>query len=444
MAENSATSAASDNFPPPSKEQLDALKARKGQLSRQVGEAKKNGLSADDLIEQLKQVSDELKALQKAQKQTLNRQQDDAQKTQEAPAAPPFVGAKIESIVHQMLVDPRSTDRCAAWDRYVDEHPAGTAYHRMGVRRFIENTYGHQTRYLCALGENGEIVGVLPLVQLRSRLFGNFVVSVPYFNYGGVLADNRSVADRLIEAASGWSDSIGASHVEFRHMDQSPLDLPARKDKITFWLNLPKTSDDLWNQFKPKLRAQIRRAEREEPEWYIGGLELLNDFYDVFAANMRDLGTPVYGKRFFRNLIEESGLTTRLVVVKVAGKPCGCAFLLGYRKRMEIPWASTLREFNSSSINMYMYWRVLEFAIEQGYRMFDFGRCTEDAGTYRFKRQWGAEPLPMRWDYKMAPGVSMPGLNPDNPKFRLLIAIWQRMPVWLTRILGPGVVKSLP
>lgn len=444
MAENSATIASSDTFPPPSKEQLDALKAKKGQLSRQVGEAKKNGLSADDLIEQLKRVSDELKALQKAQKQTLNRQRDDSDQEQQTLIAPPFIDRKIESSAHQMLVDPRSADRRAAWDRYVDEHPAGTAYHRIGVRRFIESTYGHQTRYLCALGESGDVVGVLPLVQLRSRLFGNFVVSVPYFNYGGVLADNRSVADRLVEEAANWSDSIGSSHVELRHLDQSTLDLPARTDKVTFWLNLPKKPDDLWSQFKPKLRAQIRRAEREEPEWFIGGLELLNDFYDVFAANMRDLGTPVYGKRFFRNLIEQSGLTTRLVVVKVAGKPCGCAFLLGYRNRMEIPWASTLREFNSSSINMYMYWRVLEFAIAQGYSMFDFGRCTEDAGTYRFKRQWGAEPLPMRWEYKMAPGVSMPGLNPDNPKFRLLIAIWQRMPVWLTRIIGPGVVKSLP
>ncbi|WP_148862568.1 FemAB family XrtA/PEP-CTERM system-associated protein [Marinobacter fonticola] len=449
MAENSVVGTPIDPAHPPTKAQLEELKAEKGRLSRQIGEAKKSGQSADGLIAQLKQVSDDLKTLQKAHKKSLNQTDDSRPEAQVTTAAPPFIrSADVRSAdkisVQDVVSDPRDNASMSAWDRYVDEHPAGTPYHRLGIRQFIETTYGHQTRYLFARGAKGQVVGVLPLVQLRSRLFGNFVVSVPYFNYGGVLADSSEVAERLVDEASAWAESLGASHVELRHLDASKLDLPARTDKVTFWLDLPKKPEELWSQFRPKLRAQIRRAEREEPECHIGGLELLDDFYDVFAANMRDLGTPVYGKRFFRDLIEQSGLSAWLVVVKLNGEPCGCAFLLGYRGRMEIPWASTLRKFNATGINMFMYWRVLEFAIEQGFRLFDFGRCSEEAGTYRFKRQWGAEPVPMRWDYKMAPDTPLPGLNPHNPKFMLLIAIWQRLPVWLTRILGPNIVKSLP
>lgn len=451
MAENAVSTTDSDAVHSPTneqltitKEQLEELKAKKGQLSRKIGEAKKSGESADGLIEELKKVSSELKALQKAQKKSRNQEQNNRSDTPQTISIPAFIKSADATVTHEIVADPRDSALLAAWDRYVDEHPAGTAYHRVGIRRFIETTYDHTTQYLCARSVEGNIVGVLPLVQLQSRLFGNFVVSVPYFNYGGVLADSLEVAEHLIEKASSWADSVGARHVELRHLDHSMLDLPARTGKVTFWLGLPKRAETLWDQFKPKLRSQIRRAEREGPEFHIGGLELLDDFYDVFAANMRDLGTPVYGKNFFRDFIEQSDLSTWLVVVKLNGKACGCAFLLGYRKGMEIPWASTLREFNATGVNMFMYWRILQFAVEQGFELFDFGRCSEGEGTYRFKRQWDAQPIPMRWDYKMAPDVPMPGLNPHNPKFRLLIATWQRLPVWLTRIIGPSIVKSLP
>jgi hypothetical protein len=150
------------------------------------------------------------------------------------------------------------------------------------------------------------------------------------------------------------------------------------------------------------------------------------------------------GKAFFRNLLEHLGESARLVVVTLNGKPAGCAFLLTHADQMEIPWASTLREFNTMGINMFMYWKVLEHAVTSGYVVFDFGRCSKDAGTYRFKQQWGAQPIPMHWDYCLPEGDSLPELNPNNPKFKLLIAVWQRLPVWLTRLIGPPVVKNLP
>lgn len=433
------------------KQQLDELKALKGSLSRQIGQAKKAGEEPETLIHRLKAVSDELKAVQKAQKNQLNKA-GDTQTSSEPPfpdiARASAVANPIQNLsskpVHQLVAVVRGSEAEAAWDRFVKNHPAVTPYHFMNIRRFIEKTYGHTTHYCYVSSADGEILGVLPLVQLSSKLFGNFVVSVPYFNYGGLLANSQEAATRLVAAANEWRQSMGASHIELRHLQDSELELPQRLDKVTFLLPLPPTTELLWQTFRPKLRAQIRRAEREDPEVMIGGPELLGPFYDVFACNMRDLGTPVYGKDFFLNLLQHLGESARLVVVKLNGKPAGCAFLMGYAEQMEIPWASTLREFNTTGINMFMYWKVLEFAISQGYKVFDFGRCSKDSGTYKFKEQWGAQPIPMHWDYCLPPGESLPELNPNNPKFKLLIAVWQRLPVWLTRLIGPHIVKSLP
>lgn len=430
-----------------SRARLDELKAQKGRLSRQIGEAKRAGEPAEALIAELKAVSDTLKELQKRRKKAQQAEAGNGPKEERPePSAPAFYRAPGEPdvTIKDIAADPREASLMAKWDQYVSSHPAASPYHLMCIRHFIEATYGHTTRYLWARGPDNEILGVLPLVQLRSRLFGNFVVSVPYFNYGGVLADTPEVARALVTEAGRWARFINASHVEMRHLGEDQLDLPARTDKVTFWLNLPKDPDTLWQSFRPKVRAQIRRGEKEEPHCRIGGVELLDDFYEVFAENMRDLGTPVYSKAFFRNLLGAGGIRTWLVVVNLGGKPCGCAFLLGHGDRMEIPWASTLRRYNPTGLNMFMYWRILVLAMEQGYKQFDFGRCSEDAGTYRFKQQWGAQPVPMRWDYQLSPGAELPGLNPDNPKFQLLIAAWQRMPVWLSRLIGPHIVKSLP
>ncbi|MEX0604291.1 MAG: FemAB family XrtA/PEP-CTERM system-associated protein [Marinobacter sp.] len=430
---------------PSTKQRLEDLKALKGGLSRQIGQAKKAGDDPDTLIEQLKAVSDELKALQKAQKNKLNKAEDSAVP---AELTLPDLANPIQNIsskpVHQIVAVVRGAEAEAAWDEFVKNHPAATPYHFINIRNFIEQTYGHRTQYCYALSADGEMLGVLPLVQLRSRLFGNFAVSVPYFNYGGLLANSPEAATKLLAAAEDWRARVGASHIEMRHIQNSGLGLQQRSDKVTFWLPLPADSNTLWQSFRPKLRAQIRRSDREIPEVRIGGPELLVAFYEVFASNMRDLGTPVYGRDFFLNLLKNLGESARLVVVQLSGKPAGCAFLIGHGEQMEIPWASTLREFNTTGINMFMYWKVLEYTISKGYKVFDFGRCSKDAGTYKFKQQWGAQPIPLHWDYCLPKGESLPELNPNNPKFKLLIAVWQRLPIWLTRVIGPHIVKSLP
>ncbi|MDK8464251.1 FemAB family XrtA/PEP-CTERM system-associated protein [Marinobacter sp. SS13-12] len=425
-----------------SKDRLDELKNTKGRLSRLVGEARQSGNNADELIDELKQVSDEIKQLQKLLKQQLNKTRTANKWSPGTIDVPPAVANKPSH--GAIRVERSSADSVGAVEAYLADHPAASIWHRPAVSTFIENTYGHSARYFCAFDENGSVVGVLPLVQLNSRLFGNFLVAMPYFNYGGLLANNRDIALDLIAQADRWREEVNATHLELRFCQDNALGLPQKTDKVTFWLPLPENTDELWDSFQPKVRAQIRRGQREMSEFTIGGPELLDEFYRVFSVNMRDLGTPVYGKVFFANLLKALEGQAWLVVARIDGQAVGCAFLTGYHGRMEIPWASTLRRYNHTSINMSMYWKILEFAVQRGLQVFDFGRCSRDAGTYRFKQQWGAQPLKLYWDYVLPDGEKLPALNPNNPKFRLLIAVWQRMPVVLTNLLGPHIVKGLP
>jgi FemAB-related protein (PEP-CTERM system-associated) len=207
---------------------------------------------------------------------------------------------------------------------------------------------------------------------------------------------------------------------------------------------LPASEEALDAELGSKLRAQIRRAGRESQEVRIGGAELLDDFYDVFARNMRDLGTPVYGKGFFRAVLAAWPQRSHVVVVRLGNRPAAAAILLGFRDMLEIPWASTVREANPLGLNMLLYRSVLGLAIARGYGYFDFGRSSVGAGTYRFKQQWGAHPLQQYWHYGLRNGAGLPRLNPDNPKYRLMISLWQRLPVVFTRIIGPPIVRSLP
>ncbi|GAA0839905.1 FemAB family PEP-CTERM system-associated protein [Marinobacter szutsaonensis] len=425
-----------------SKAKLEELKATKGRLSRLVGEARKTGGNPDELIAEVQRVAAEIKQLQKLVKKQLNKRAVQKKWVPPSVSIPQAIGK--ESPDQPITVEPGNAQIFQDAEAYVAGHPASSIWHRPRISSFIQRTYGHKTRYFCALGPDGSIVGVLPIVQLKSRLFGNFLVSMPYFNYGGVLADNREITEELLAKAEQWRQELQANHLEMRFCQGNALGLPERTDKVSFWLPLPYKTEDLWDSFLPKLRAQIRRGEREMDGFTIGGQELLDEFYRVFSVNMRDLGTPVYSKVFFRNLLETLKGEAWLVVVRIRGKAVGCAFLTGYRSRMEIPWASTLRKYSHTSINMIMYWKVLEFAIQQGFEVFDFGRCSKDAGTYRFKQQWGAEPVKLYWDYLLPEGESLPKLNPNNPKFRVLIAVWQRLPVWLANLIGPPIVKALP
>lgn len=334
----------------------------------------------------------------------------------------------------------------AAWDAYVTRHSAASIYHLAMWRRVIADLYGHQAHYLCTRDTTGgAITGVLPLIRLKSLLFGDYLVSMPYFNYGGAIADTSDVEQSLMEHAGTMARRLGCSHIEFRDAATHRPGWAVRTDKVGMQLVLPATVDALWTNLGSKLRAQIKRPQREAGVDILrGGRELLNDFYEVFARNMRDLGTPVYPLAMFDAILTAFPQAASIVVVRFEGRPAAAGFVMGYRERLEIPWAASRRELNRVGFNMLLYWEILKFAIEQRYAIFDFGRSSREGGTHQFKKQWGACETPIHWHYWLAAGREMPNLTPKNAKFGFAINVWKKMPVAIANRIGPWLVGNLP
>ena len=332
----------------------------------------------------------------------------------------------------------------ADWTELVDASDHADVYHHFEWKYLFESVFGHDCYYLIARDESRRACGLLPLVHLKSRVFGNFLVSIPCFNYGGILAEQQAAHDALVAKAAAVADEVGATHVELRHRAHVSADLPYRQDKVSMHLALPDTGDELWQAFASKLRAQIRRPQKEGATCEDGGLELLDEFYAVFARNMRDLGTPVYPRTLFAEICDRFAGHARVFVVRIQDQPVAAGLTIGHRHTLEIPFASSLREFNRYSPNMMLYWSVLQYAIRQGHKVFDFGRTSRDSGPFRFKKQWGAEPVELAWHYILSEGEELPRINPDNPKYRMAINVWRRLPVPIANLLGPRVVKHLP
>jgi FemAB-related protein (PEP-CTERM system-associated) len=346
-------------------------------------------------------------------------------------------------VMRSSVINVQDDASASAADTYVDAHPHACSYHRRRWLDVIAKSFGHETKYLVA-ETAGHVAGVLPLVFFNSRLFGRFAVSVPFVNYGGVLADDADVENALVDRAILEARNAGSTHLELRHRRQHFSGLAPKRHKVAMQLRLAATTDDQWSALDRKLRNQVRKAEKSGLQSQDGGAELLPAFYEVFARNMRDLGTPVYSVRFFQQVLGAFPHDSRVFVVTNAGRPVAASVVHWYRKTIEVPWASSLREFNPLCANVLLYWHMLRFALARGFQTFDFGRSTPGEGTYHFKKQWDAEAHELVWEYWTAKGGSLPQLNPHNPKFGLAIRAWQRLPVRVANTLGPMVVRNIP
>jgi FemAB-related protein (PEP-CTERM system-associated) len=331
----------------------------------------------------------------------------------------------------------------AVWNAFVAATAGASIYHRYEWRDVVRDVFARETTYLAAF-EGERIVGVLPLVRLKSPFFGDFLVSLPYFNYGGVLAASAAASEALIAEAALLGGRLGVSHIELRHRANLAASLPSRTDKVTMLLKLPATAEEFSKSVGWKVRGQVKQAQKSGAVGASGGAELIPEFYAVFAENMRDLGTPVYPQRFFERIVAAFPAETRLFVVRQGGAPVAAAFLIADGTTLEIPWASSLRRANSSNVNMLLYFNVLEYACQQGFKTFDFGRCTVDSGTYVFKKKWGAEPEQLYWHYWLRSGGELPRLNHSNPKFEAAVALWQKLPLAIANRLGPYLIRNLP
>jgi serine/alanine adding enzyme len=389
------------------------------------------------------------------------------------------------------------------WDSYVLSHPRATLYHLSGWKRVIEKTYGHKGYYLiaeealkndcertsisgkenltredvwqnqavvksCVPNEKRAhaVVGVLPLVHMKNFFFGNVLVSIPFLDFGGVLSKDDKVSVELLGAALELRERLGADVLELRHVDLAPfketngstrlnletvlrsldVDYEVRTHKVRMLLNLPGSGKKLLDSFKSKLRSQIKRALKEGLETRIGREDLLADFYKVFSENMRDLGSPVHSMGMMKNVLTEFADPARIIMVYAGREPVACGMMIGFRDVMEHPWASALRKYSSLSPNMLLYWAMLEYSCERGFKVFDFGRSSPNEGTYKFKEQWGAIPSPLQWYYVRDEKVvttEVCSKVSEDARFKLASEVWKRLPVSLTRIAGPQIRKYI-
>lgn len=331
----------------------------------------------------------------------------------------------------------------ALWDAYVQSAPEASNYHRWAWKEVVEKTYGHQTCYLAA-SSDGAIQGILPLVSIRSRLFGNFLVSMPFFSYGGVLASTPAAEEKLLARAVEIAGESGASHIELRQGRPCPYGWPEATRKVTMLVELPTTVDELWKGLSTGMRNKIRSARKRGLTSDCGGIERLDAFYDIFAANMRDLGTPVYPRLWFENICRHNPASVKILTVWDEGRPVAAGLISLFRETAEWPWSATLGEVRRKYGAIFLYWSLLEWALQSGYRRVDLGRCTPRTGNWEFKRHWGCEEKPLHWWCWLAPGERVPDLHADNPRYQLAVRMWQRLPLGVANWLGPRVVRFIP
>jgi serine/alanine adding enzyme len=311
----------------------------------------------------------------------------------------------------------------------------------------LQRAFRHDVYALEAVEEE-RTCGFLPLAYVSSMLFGRFLVSLPYLNSNGVLADDDEARRRLIDRAVQLANDLRVRYLELRH--EQKADHPALtgvlESKVHMRLELPSFPGPLWEKIPAKVRNQVRKGEKSGLTAVHGGLELLPEFYSVFSRNMRDLGTPVYSAELFAATLRQFPADAELFIVRAERTPVAAALLLHGQGVTEVPSASSLRQFNHTCANMLLYWKMLERAMERGQAVFDFGRSTIDGSTYRFKKQWGAKPAPAVWQYYRPDGevAGTADPRPENPRYQRLIRIWQQLPVSLTRWIGPEIVRGIP
>ncbi len=346
----------------------------------------------------------------------------------------------------QIVTCTRLDDRPAvdACRRVLERACANPVRYDPGWLTVLQRGLRHKPFLLVAM-QDGRPVGSLALSLVRSRLFGRFLVSLPYVNLAGVVAENADAAAALIDRAVELADEFDVQYLELRQgsLIKHPALAHYTTTKVNMGLTLPGTADKLWDQLSGKVRNKVRKGEKQGFTVHWGGSELLGHFYDVFSRNMRDLGTPVFGRELFEAVLSELPEAAEFCVVRSAGQPVAGALLVHGKGTTEVPSASSLRAFGSSNANDWMYWQLLQRAVAKGQRTFDFGRTTVDSSTYVFKKKWGSKPIPTFWQYYVRRG-DVTGMRIESGRYDRMIRIWQRLPLWLTLRLGPIVVRGIP
>jgi FemAB-related protein (PEP-CTERM system-associated) len=341
-------------------------------------------------------------------------------------------------------VRPAGTGDATRWDNYVNSHARRTVAHLWRWREILGTSFKLEPYYYIAENAESKVVGVLPTAFMKSVLFGRFLISLPWLDYGGPLADDDSIAGKLVEVAENKARELNCKFFEMRAAAHRLPHMTEKTDKRQFHLDLTPGEEGIWKTFDAKARNQVRKAEKSGLTCVFGGKELLDDFYAVFAYNMRDLGTPVWPRLLYEEIFSKFQREAEIVAVKLGEKTISAGLILHHGSYTGMPSASSYREYRDLSPNNLLYWETIKHALARGSKILDLGRSSDGAGTYNFKKQMVRQPTEQVWQYRLLTIDTLPEMNPDNPKYKLAIAVWRKLPLWLANRLGPKIVTKLP
>jgi len=329
---------------------------------------------------------------------------------------------------------------CSRWDAYIDRAPEATFFHKSDWQQVLQRAFGHQSHYLYA-EQNGDVVGVLPLAEIKSQLFGHSLISTPFCVYGGPVGDNQEIIDTLIDRACQLADELQVDHLELRNQKRLREDWPCKELYYTFRRDISTDEDENLKAIPRKQRAVVRKALTLGLSADID--EDIAPFFDAYSTSVRNLGTPVFSKKYFQILKQVFRGQCDVLSIRKDGKMVSSVMSFYFRDQV-LPYyggGSTLARTLKG--NDFMYWQLMCHASERGCRVFDFGRSKAGTGPFNFKKNWGFEPRPLHYEYYLVKARKMPELNPTNPKYALMIKCWKKLPLKLSQFLGPFLSKYL-
>lgn len=332
------------------------------------------------------------------------------------------------------------------WDRYVLNHPKGTVFHLWAWRDAVASSFKHVFHYYAAvraLDDGSEqIVAVLPLCSIKSRLFGHYMVAAPFAEMGGLLCDCAESQKILLGAANTLGRELQCDYVEFRNATKVE-GLITKDLYYNFSKELLPEEEENMLAIPRKSRAAVRKGIKSGLTIRYGD-DQFDPFYELMARSYHNLGTPIFSKDFFRNIIRAFQDNCEVAVVRTKeGDPISGVLTLYFKDRIMPYYAGSLPGYRNLCPNDFMYWELLKRGLEKGCRIFDYGRSKIDTGSFSFKKHWGFEPKPLYYQYQLVKLEEMPNLSPANPKYAKKIEMWRRMPFPLTKIIGPPLAKNL-
>lgn len=329
------------------------------------------------------------------------------------------------------------------WDDFVNNHPEGTFFHLAGWQNVIHKTYQHKCWYFYAEEANGEISGVLPLVELKSKLFGHSLVSTPFCVYGGAIAATDETKLALENKAIELAKKLNVDYLELRYKTpQNNENFLSKSAHSYFTYDLADSDEAILAGIKKKQRAVIRHSLKEPLETNFNAD--VSQVHQVYAESVRNLGTPVFPAKYFENLKQEFGDLCELMTVESNNSPVSAVMSFYYKNEVLPYYGGGLNEARQLKSNDLMYYALMcHAATNQQCNSFDFGRSKNDSGAFKYKKHWGMTPQPLYYQYYLVKATELPNLSPNNPKYKMFIKMWQKLPLWASRMLGPLLSKYL-